>query len=77
MSEKVYLLKANDNDDDAVLCGKLEGLLSSENLLDIINKRDVTAVKTHFGEVAGLGYVRPVYFKMLGDLIRKKAVYLS
>jgi uncharacterized protein len=70
MSEKVYFIKALDNENDAVLVDKLRYLLVSENLLDFVEQLDATAIKTHFGEVPEVGYVRPVYFKMLGDIIK-------
>jgi uncharacterized Fe-S center protein len=72
MSEKVYFIKAPDNEDDAILCKKLKELIMMENLLDFIGDRDATAIKTHFGEAAELGYPRPLYMKMLGDMIKSK-----
>ena len=70
MSEKVYWISAHDNESDELLCAKLGNLLTSENLLDCIAYKDVTAVKTHFGESQKLGYVRPLYLKMLGESIK-------
>ncbi|MBN2403193.1 MAG: DUF362 domain-containing protein [Spirochaetes bacterium] len=72
MSEKVYFISAQDNEDDALLCGKLKDLISGKDLLGFIEDRDVAAIKTHFGEVSDLGYARPVYLKMLGDIIKSK-----
>jgi uncharacterized Fe-S center protein len=72
MSENVYFINAQDNEDDAVLCGKLKELIGSQNLIDFIKDRDATAIKTHFGEISELGYARPLYFKMLGDIIKGK-----
>lgn len=70
MSEKVYWISAYDNESDELLCAKLKNLLASENLLDYIADQDITAVKTHFGESQKLGYVRPLYLKMLGETIK-------
>jgi len=72
MSEKVYFLPAEDNEADEQLCQRLEQLLVSEGLLDWLGAHDVTAVKTHFGESKKVGYARPLYLKMLGELIRQK-----
>lgn len=72
MSEKVYFINAQDNEDDAVLCGKLKDLIIAGNLLGFIEDRDVAAIKTHFWEVSDLGYVRPIFVKMLGDIIKIK-----
>jgi len=70
MSEKVYCIEAADNEDDAVLCDRLMKLIQDENLLACIADKDITAVKTHFGESKKLGYARPLYLKMLGDGIK-------
>src|SRR5690349_574054 len=72
MSEKVYFIEAADNEPDELLCEKLKGLIESENLLDCIADRDITAVKTHFGESKKLGYPRPLYLKMLGEAIKSR-----
>jgi uncharacterized protein len=72
MSEKVYFIKASDNENDTALCGKLKKLLVSEDLLNFIEDMDATAVKTHFGEVPEVGYARPLYFKMISDIIKSK-----
>lgn len=71
MREKVYYIAADDNESDEILCAKLRDLLVGENLLDCIADRDITAVKTHFGESQKLGYVRPLYLKMLGESIKE------
>lgn len=70
MSEKVYLVEAARNERDGSLCSRLEDLIAAEDLLGCIADQDVTAVKTHFGESKKLGYVRPLYLKMLGEGIR-------
>ena len=72
MSEKVYYIEAADNEQDELLCDKLKHLLQAENLLECIAGQDITAVKTHFGESPKLGYVRPLYFKMLGEGIKDR-----
>ncbi len=72
MAAKVYFIKASDNEKDESLCGRLEKLLRGENLLGFVSGRDITAVKTHFGESPDLGFVRPVYVKMLGEIIKEK-----
>ncbi|HOO73520.1 MAG TPA: DUF362 domain-containing protein [Spirochaetota bacterium] len=69
MAEKVYFIKSDK--DDLSLCKKLEEHLTAYGHLDLIEERDMVAVKTHFGEVKELGYVRPLYFKMLGRLLKK------
>lgn len=70
MSENVYCIEAVDNEEDKVLCRKLKELIHAENLLGCIADKDITAVKTHFGESKKLGYARPLYLKMLGEAIK-------
>ena len=72
MGEKVYCIEAAENESDASLCGRLKDLLQAENLLECIVDQDVTAVKTHFGESAKLGYARPLYLKMLGEAVKDR-----
>ena len=72
MTEKVYFIEAADGEQDASLCEKLEALIASENLLGFVAEKDITAVKTHFGESSDLGFVRPVFLKMLGERIKEK-----
>lgn len=72
MGEKVYCIEAAENENDESLCARLKDLLQAENLLECIADQDVTAVKTHFGESAKLGYVRPMYLKMLGEAVKDR-----
>lgn len=72
MRENVYFIEASDNESDEILCDKLRNLIQAENLLGFIADKDITAVKTHFGESPELGYARPLYMKMLGEEIKSK-----
>jgi uncharacterized protein len=72
MQENVYFIEASDNESDEILCAKLKALINAENLLGFIAKKDITAVKTHFGESPELGYPRPLYMKMLAGEIKNK-----
>lgn len=72
MSEKVYFIRAAENEGDSSLCSRLQQLLAAENLLACIAEKDVVAVKTHFGESEKLGYARPLYLKMLGEAVRAR-----
>ena len=72
MREPVYIIEASDNEPDDVLCRRLKALILAEDLLACVADKDITAVKTHFGESSDLGYVRPVYFKMLSDLVKDR-----
>ena len=72
MGETVYYIEASDNEKDDILCARLQELIQAKNLLGFVADRDMTAVKTHFGESPELGYPRPVYFKMLAEAIKEK-----
>ncbi len=73
MREPVYFIEAAaDNEPDDLLCERLRALVQAEDLLGFVADRDITVVKTHFGESPELGYPRPVYFKMLAAGIKDR-----
>jgi hypothetical protein len=72
MREKVYFIEAVDNEEDTLISERVNEVINKENLLHFIDDRDVTAVKTHFGESRKLGYARPLYLKMLGKEIKNR-----
>jgi uncharacterized protein len=72
MRENVYFIEAADNEHDALLCDRLKKLIQAEDLLGFVADKDITAIKTHFGESPDLGHPRPIYLKMLGDGIKEK-----
>lgn len=72
MHEPVYVVEAADEERDELLSEKLRKLIEAQDLLSCIADRDITAVKTHFGESSKQGYARPVYFAMLAEAIKAK-----
>jgi uncharacterized protein len=72
MKSDVYFIKKNDREEDESLCRRLEKVLREKDFLNIIGAKDFVAIKTHFGEQGTKGYVRPLFLKMLGKLIREK-----
>jgi hypothetical protein len=70
MKEKVFWIKVGDNEDDEVICRRLHSLIRRESVFAFVEDKDMTAVKTHFGEKGSDGYVRPLYFKMLAEEIK-------
>lgn len=72
MKEKVFFIKVKDNEDDIVICQKLEKTFKEKNLFSFIDEKDMVAIKTHFGEKHTKGYVRPLYFKAIGNLLKAK-----
>src|SRR3990172_658532 len=72
MKAKVYFIPVPGRVDDDDACARLRSLIRTEGLLDFIQERDLTAVKTHFGEGSKTGHVRPPYLKMLGEIIKAR-----
>jgi uncharacterized Fe-S center protein len=72
MKEKVYFIPVSDGFDDDDASRRLEDLIREKGLLDFIRERDLTAIKTHFGEGGKTGHVRPCYLKMLGEMIKAR-----
>jgi len=72
MMEKVLFIPVADNEEDEKVCAKLEAALKDRDLFSFIQARDLTAFKTHFGEENSQGYVRPLHFRMMGELARQR-----
>ena len=70
MSEPVYLIRIDDSREESEISKKLRELIKAKNLLSFIEPKDFVAIKTHFGEKETRGYVRPLHFRMLGELIK-------
>ncbi|MDY6903438.1 MAG: DUF362 domain-containing protein [Thermodesulfobacteriota bacterium] len=52
------------------LVGKLGRLVQAAGLDDVVEKRDLAAVKLHFGELGNTAYIRPVYLRKIVDLVK-------
>ncbi|MBF0224553.1 MAG: DUF362 domain-containing protein [Desulfobacterales bacterium] len=50
---------------------KLERLMDVSGFKNIIAKKDLTAVKLHFGERGNTAYIMPIYIKIIVDAIKK------
>ncbi|MCK4761671.1 MAG: DUF362 domain-containing protein [Candidatus Aminicenantes bacterium] len=72
MKEKVYFIKIKDKEDDRHICRKLKKAIEDKDFFSFIGPKNLVAVKTHFGEEKSIGYVRPLYFSMMGELIKRK-----
>lgn len=53
------------------LVTKLERLVNTAGLGETINKRDLVAVKLHFGELGNTAFIRPVFVRRIVDAIKK------
>lgn len=53
------------------LISKLGRLIEIAGLNQVVHKRDLVAVKLHFGELGNTAYIRPVFFRKIIEIIRK------
>lgn len=72
MKEKVFFIRMQDNEDDTLVSKRLEKAIQTNDFFSFIQPKDMVALKTHFGEKTTEGYVRPVYFDMMGKLVKEK-----
>lgn len=57
------------------LMRKLDRLLETSGLPNTFGKRDMVAVKLHFGESGNLAYIRPPYLRVIVEQIKKHGAY--
>ncbi|MBT8350087.1 MAG: DUF362 domain-containing protein [Deltaproteobacteria bacterium] len=69
MDSKVYFinLRATSREN---LIKKLGRLLDTAGLSGCINKRDLVAVKLHFGEMGNTAFIRPIFLKKIVEKIK-------
>ncbi len=72
MKEKVFFIKTDEKESDDLRCKKLKEFLVSQKILNFIDENDMVAVKSHFGEKSISGYVRPLFLKMIGELVKEQ-----
>jgi len=53
------------------LLDKVEKLLKKAGLEEIIDKKDLVAIKLHFGEAGNMAYIRPPYIRRVVDMVKK------
>lgn len=70
MQSKVYFINLRSSMKEP-LFEKLEKLTTMAGLPELLSKRDLTAVKIHFGEMGNSAFVRPVYVREIIKSIRK------
>jgi len=70
MKSEVYFISLRASIKEP-LFAKLEKLLERAGLAKVLAKRDLTAVKIHFGEMGNSAFVRPVYVRELIKMIKK------
>jgi len=50
---------------------KLGKLLAAANLSEVVSKRDLVAVKLHFGEKGNTAFIRPIYIREIIQIIKE------
>lgn len=50
---------------------KLSRLISTAGIHTILDKKDITAVKVHFGEKGNTAYIRPIFIRQIIEEIKK------
>ncbi len=70
MKSKVYFINLRASMKEP-LFQKMEKLLNQAGLPKVLAKRDLAAVKIHFGEMGNSAFVRPIYVREIIKMIRK------
>ena len=70
MPSTVYFIDMRASYKDSFV-SKLGKLLEAADLPRVVKKRDLTAVKLHFGELGNTAFVRPVYLRKIVDSIKE------
>jgi uncharacterized Fe-S center protein len=70
MQSKVYFINLRASIKKP-LFEKMENLLQQAGLSNVLAKRDLTAVKIHFGEMGNSAFVRPIYVREIIKMIKK------
>jgi uncharacterized Fe-S center protein len=70
MSSKVYFIDFRA-DVQTNTMAKLENLIETAGLPEVIKQRDLVAVKIHFGELGNAAFIRPIYMRSILKTIKK------
>ncbi len=70
MKSKVYFVATENGENASSLALKAKRLFDFAGFQDAIQKKDMVAVKTSFGEKGNIGYLKPPIIKALVDKIR-------
>lgn len=74
MKSRVYFIRVADAEDIVSINSKLKKLLARSGVMDVVQERNMVAVKIHFGEEGNTGYVRPAHARVIcEEVIRRTA----
>jgi len=71
MKSKVYFIDLRAKYTES-FAKKLEKLVKKAGILRTFKKRDLVAVKLHFGEMGNTAFIRPVFVRQIVSVIKKK-----
>jgi len=71
---KVFFIPVVDKEDPSSISKKLKLLIEKSGMLNLFNKKEYIAVKTHFGEEGNKTYISPILVKTVIDKLKQKAV---
>ena len=71
MKSKVYFIDLRAKYTES-FAAKLEKLTKRAGLARTIKKRDLVAVKLHFGELGNTAFIRPVYIRRIVNAIKNR-----
>ncbi len=71
MPSKVWFANLRARGQKESKVAKIERLFEAAGLGGVITKGDLTALKLHFGEPGGDGFLRPMFARAVVDLVRK------
>lgn len=71
MASKVYFsdFRSRNSKDNKI--SKIKNLFEAAEFENIINKKDLTAIKLHFGEKGNDSYINPVFVRQIVDKVKK------
>lgn len=70
MKSKVYFIDLRTSYQEN-MPQKIARLLKTAGISKIIKKRDLVAVKLHFGELGNTAFIRPVYIRSIVEILKK------
>ncbi len=70
MSNKVYFIDMRATIKENFIA-KIGRLMETAGILTVLNKRDLTAVKIHFGEMGNAAFIRPVYIRKVVEMVKQ------
>ncbi len=70
MKSKVYFIDLRASFKENFL-GKLGRLLKTAGIAETVSKRDLVAIKLHFGELGNTAFIRPVFLRTIVQVVKE------